>query len=140
MTHNAGQDFAGSARPFPTNHVIGVIDELQEAEEAVQALRDAGYPARDIVLIPSQTFIDAMQKVRQETNRVTQVLHVFFNSSYEGFPGDLYLEQARAGRQVLSVYASTAERAQEIARVLSKYHMHLLRYYSLFTVTDLSSL
>ncbi len=33
-------------------HVVGVIDSLQEGEQAAQALEDVGYKAEDIALIP----------------------------------------------------------------------------------------
>ncbi|MDQ6672941.1 MAG: hypothetical protein M3069_19745 [Chloroflexota bacterium] len=137
---DVGQEPAGSTRPLPKDHVIGAIARLQEAEEAVQALQKAGYPARDILLIPSNMFIDGLQERRQNAGRVRQALHAFFTSSDEGYPGDLYLEHARNGRNVLAVYASTDEQAQGIAQVLSTYHVHSLRYYGPLTVTSFPSL
>lgn len=47
---------------FPGKHVVGVFGSLQEAEQAVQALVDAGYHVEDMALIPSQDFPSAFQE------------------------------------------------------------------------------
>ena len=127
-------------RPLPMNYVIGgVIDSLQEAEQAVQTLQGAGYSDQDILLIPSQDFIEAIQQRRQQTSAFNRAMHAFSVSSDEGFPADLYLRQARKGSHMLAVYASTREQAQKIAQLLSTYDVHLLKYFSRWAVTDFPS-
>src|SRR5215470_8793544 len=101
-------------RSLPRNHVIGAIDAATPADAAVEALRQAGCPANDILLVRSETFISDLDKIRRSTGRVGHAAHVFLNSSDEGFPADRYLEQAHRGRDILHVYAASAERAQEI--------------------------
>jgi hypothetical protein len=123
-------------RALPTNHVIGVIDQLQEAEQAVQALQDAGHAAQDMLLLSSQAFIEAIQQRQQQTSAFKQAIHTFFASSDDGFPGDLYFQEAQKGVHVLAVYASTKEQAQQIAQELYVYHVHHLKYFSRWTTTD----
>ncbi len=126
-------------RSLPTNHVIGVIDQLQEAEQAVQSLQNAGYAAQDILLISSQAFIEAIQQRRQQSSSFKRASHAFLVSSDDGFPAELYLQQAQRGSHVLAVYASTGEQAQQIVQELQAYHVHHLKYFSQWTTTDYPS-
>jgi hypothetical protein len=119
--------------------VIGVIDQLQVAEQAVQSLQNAGYAAQDILLISSQAFIEAIQQRRQQTSSFTRASHAFFASSDDGFPADMYLQQAQRGANMLAVYASTGEQAQQIVQVLHVYPVHHLKYFSQWTTTDYPS-
>ncbi|MBA3948061.1 MAG: hypothetical protein H0X37_26370 [Herpetosiphonaceae bacterium] len=133
MSQATGQE---PVRSLPKNHVIGVIEQLQEAEQAVQALQNAGHAAQDILLIPSQTFIEAIQQRRQQTSSFKRATHAFLVSSDDGFPAELYLEQAQRGAQVLAVYASTREQADQIVHALHAYHVHHLKYFSPWTTND----
>jgi hypothetical protein len=109
---------------------------MSDAEAAVDALKGVGCPAEDILLVPSETFISDIEHIRRGTSRVRQMPHVFLNSTDDGFPADLYLEQARHGRHILHVYAPSAERAQEIAQVLRPFKLHTLRYYGNLATID----
>ncbi|MBA2677918.1 MAG: hypothetical protein H0U76_05925 [Ktedonobacteraceae bacterium] len=140
MTQNTGQEPTRSTRPLPTNYVIGAIDQLQEAQQAVQALQDAGYAAPDILLISSQDFIEAIkQREQQKISSFEKAAHKFFISSDEGFPMDTYLQQVQRGAHILAVYTSTADQAQQIAQILNKYHAHQLNYFSRWTTTNFPS-
>ena len=126
-------------RSLPTNYVIGVIEQLQEAEQAVQTLQTAGYAAQDMLLISSQDFIEAIQQRRQQTSAFKRAVHTFSVSSDEGFPADLYMQQAQRGAYVLAVYASTGEQAQQIAQELRAYPVHHLKYFSQWSTTNFPS-
>jgi len=139
MAENADAGPEALNRSLPRNHVIGAIDTISAAEAAVEALKGAGCPAEDIVLAPSETFIGDLEKIRRGTSRVRHTIHVFLNSTDDGFPADQYLEQARQGRHILHVYAPSAERAQEIALVLRPFKLHMLRYYGTLATIDLPS-
>jgi hypothetical protein len=126
-------------RSLPIKHVIGVIDQLQEAEQAIQSLQDAGYAAQDVHLFPSQVFVETMQQKRQQISSFGRALHVVMFSNDDGFHGDLYLHQAQRGAHILAVYASAREQEQEIAKLLHTYHGHHVKYIGQWTVTDYPS-
>src|SRR5260370_11846704 len=60
---------------FPGKHVVGVFVSLQEAEQAVQALVDAGYHVEDMAMIPSQDFPSAFQEHLRKEGRLLQIMH-----------------------------------------------------------------
>ena len=140
MAEHAHTGVQALTRSLPRNHVIGAIDTQSDSAAAVDALKAAGCAAEDILLVPSATFISDIEHIRRGTSRVRHTAHVFLNSSDEGFPADRYLEQARHGRDILHVFAASTERAQEIARVLAPFKLHMLRYYDAFATVDLPSL
>ena len=62
MTKDTTFQHTSSTLPLPRKHVVGVVDSLQEGEQAVQALEDAGYHAEDITFVPGQDFPSAFQE------------------------------------------------------------------------------
>src|SRR5260370_8016528 len=66
MTKDTTFQHVGSTLSFPRKHMMGVFDSLQEGEQAVQALVDAGYPLVDIAFIPSQNFPSALHTPFQQ--------------------------------------------------------------------------
>jgi hypothetical protein len=139
MADSAPTGPAALNRSFPRNHVIGALDTTSDSEAAVHALKEAGCPAKDILLVSGEIFISDIEQIRRGTGRVKHTMHVLLNSTDEGFPADQYLEQARYGRDILHVYAASAERAEEIAQVLMPFKLHILRYYGALVTIDLPS-
>jgi hypothetical protein len=139
MTHDTNQEQMNATHSLPTHYVIGAIDDMQEAEKVVQALRDAGYAAQDILLIPGQSFIEAIQEWKQESSSFKKAIYVFFTSTDEGFPGDVYFQLARQGANVLAVYASTMEEAQQVAQILNNYSVRFVKYFGSWSTTNFPS-
>jgi hypothetical protein len=125
--------------PFPRKYVHSVIDDLQQAEQAVQALHDAGYNAGDIHLFASQEFVAAVEQRLQQQSRLSEMLFRFFASTDDGFPGDVYLHEAQRGHPILVVHLKRAEQMKQVCDLLAPYRAHHIKYISTWTVTDLPS-
>ena len=121
---------------FPTNHVVGIVKDLQEGEQALHALRNAGYAEDRIYLIQSQEVVEGIQGRQKDRNLVRKMLHQLATTSDEGYAGRLYLEQARHGWHMVAVYAETPEQADQIAHLLSTYHVSLIKYYGRWSITN----
>ena len=59
---------------YPTHYVVGVIDNLQEARQAVRAFKDAGYDADEIRLMEGQEVLDKAQELDENKNWLQRVL------------------------------------------------------------------
>ena len=137
MTSPANQDPVGPPTPtFPTHHVVGVVKDLQDGEQALQVLRDAGYAEDQLHLIPSQEVVEGIQGRMQDPNPVRKWLHQLGTTSDQGYAGQTYLTQARQGWQLLAVYAASAEQADQIAHLLSNYHVSHIKYFGGWSITD----
>src|ERR1700730_10430727 len=98
MTFDADQAPPQPPTPtFPINHVVGIEKDLQEAEQALHELRNAGHAEDRIHLIQSQEVVEGIQGRLQEPNRLRKMLHQLATTSDEGYAAELYLEQARRG-------------------------------------------
>ena len=135
MTQDNKNAFPTSS--FPKDHVVAIIDTIEEANQAVQALQQAGYSADAIHLYPSQDFINSFENTQQQTSGFAKMLHTIQGSSDEGFAGNMYLDEAHRGNNVLAVYEPKEDQTQRISDVLKKYHAHLIKYFGTWAVTDL---
>jgi hypothetical protein len=89
MTKDTTFQQGDSTLPLPRKHVIGVFDSLQEGEQAVQALVDAGYHADDVVFIPSQDFPSAVQERLRKEGLFWRIIHQLQVTTDEGSLGTL---------------------------------------------------
>jgi hypothetical protein len=113
------------------------VKDLQEGEQALLALRTAGHAEDRIHLIHSTEVVEGIQGRLQGGHRVREWLHQLETSSDQGYAGRLYLEQARSGSHLIAVYAATAEQADQIAHLLSTFHVSHMKYFGRWAITDL---
>lgn len=125
--------------PFPKQYVHSVIDDLKQAEQAAQALQEAGYDTGDIYLFTNKEFVAAAKHTEQQRSRLSQMLYRFFSSTDEGFPGDVYLQEASRGRHILAVHLPRTERMEQVRDLLAPYHARLIKYVGTWAVTNLPS-
>jgi hypothetical protein len=69
----------------------------------------------------------------------SEMLFRFFASTDDGFPGDVYLHEARRGHPILVVHLKRAEQMEQLRDLLTPYHAHHIKYIGTWTVTDLPS-
>ena len=136
MTKDTTQH-VGSTLPLPRKHVIGVFDSLQEGEQAVQALVDAGYPAKDITFIPSQDFPSAFQERLQKEGLFWRIIHSLQVTSDEGSVGDMLLAAARQGSHIIAIYVPQREHINDVSTILFDHGARFVRYIGNWSVEDL---
>ncbi len=139
MTQDSGSQHTRPVASYPRHQVVSVIDNLQEAEQAVKALQDAGYNAKDIRLISYQDFIEAFRELQQQHSSLSRLVHIFLKSYDEGFAGEMYLQQAQQGHAILTVHIPEPEQMNQVRDILVNYHAHLIKYFGRWTITDLPS-
>jgi len=137
MTKGTTFQHGGSTPSFPRKHVMGVFDSLQEGEQAVQALVDAGYPAGDIVFIPSQDFPSAFQEHLQEEGLFWRIIHYLQVTSDEGALGEQYLAAARQGSHIISIYVPQREHINDVSTILFSHDARFVKYVGTWSVEDL---
>jgi hypothetical protein len=137
MTKDMTFQHVGSILSFPGKHVFGVFGSLQEAEQAVQALVDAGYHVEDIALIKSQDFLSAFQEHLRKEGRFLQMMHHLQVTTDEGSLGELLEASARQGSPIISLYVPQREHIDEVSALLFNHGARLVKYVGNWSVEDL---
>lgn len=126
------------ANPFPRKYFHSVIDDLQDAVQAVFALRADGYQVRDIHVMSCWDYAEAVERKYRQQSRISKMLSRLISSFDEGF-GDVYLHEARRGHHILAVRLSRSEEMEQVRDLLAPCHARLMKYVDTWTVIDLPS-
>src|SRR5205807_220188 len=137
MTKDRTFQQVGSTLSFPGKHVVGVLGSFQEAEQAVQALVDAGYHVEDMALIPSQDFPSALQEHRRKEGRLWQMMHQFQVTTDEGSLGELLEAASHQGSAIIFLYVPQREHLDEVSALLFNHGARLVKYVGTWSVEDL---
>ncbi len=113
------------ATPFPRKYVHSVFANLQDARQAAQALRAAGFDERDIHVFQSRDFVEAVSREQSPLNIVTSMDY------------DVYLREASRGRSFLAVRPASYAHLKQIRDLLAPRHAFLAKYIDTWTVTEL---
>ena len=137
MTKDMTFQHVSSALPVPGKHVVGVFDSLQEAEQAVQALGDAGYHMEDMALIPSQDVPSAFRERLRKDGLFWRIMHHLQVTTDEGSLRELLEASARQGSAIISLYVPQREHIGEVSALLFNHGARLVEYVGNWSVEDL---
>ena len=137
MTKDTTVQHVGSTLSVPGKHVVGVFDSLQEGEQAVQALVDAGYHAEDIAFIPSQDVPSAFQEQSRKEGLFWRIIHRLQVTTDEGSLGELDLAAARQGSHFIAIYVPQREHIDDVSAVLFKHGARLVKYVGNWSIANL---
>lgn len=121
---------------YPRQYVMGVIDDLQEAERAVQAFREAGYAPAHVRLFYSEAIIAHAREIAQHRTPWQRLVRVWQLGTDEGADTRVCLEEALRGHHTLFVYAPTARQVEQVHSLMVTYHAHHIKHFGTWTITD----
>ncbi len=122
------------AAPFPRKYIHCIIDDLHNAVQAVHALRADGFDTKDIHVMASWDFVEAIERRYQQKSRLSRALmHLFINSGF----CNTYLHHACRGHHFLAVRLSRYQQMEQVRDLLAPYHTHLMKYIDTWTIAEL---
>jgi Universal stress protein family len=122
----------------PRHYMMAIIDDVKEAQDAVQALRHADIPAEDIRLFERHEIIEYAEHTERTRNLRSRIADVF-----QAFTSDedahvlIYVEEALRGHAILNVYAPTFEQAERVKAILVDHHTRIIKYFGRWAITVL---
>jgi hypothetical protein len=128
---------------YPVNYVVGVIDDLQEALQAEQAFKDAGYDASTTRLMESQ---EAVTKIRELELKKNPFQRFFssFQATTDETGADIYRFEAKLGHHILYVRACSSylricspQEVEQICALMERFHAHAVKFFSFWSVEDI---
>ncbi len=142
MTQDTNFPYTSLGVPYPKHYVVGVIDDLQEAERAVQALLQVGFTATDIRLRTGQEVLEVRREHdEQKPKLLTRIVETINDASSDDELNetDVYAEEASEGHNILNVYARTSDQITSAQNVLAAHYAHTIKYFGDWTITELPS-
>ena len=112
-------------RPFPLKHVHSVFARLQDARQAALALRNAGFDERNIHILESQDYMEAVSQGHSPLGFLTSMDY------------DVYLSEANQGRSFLVVRPTGYAQLEQIRSLLAPHRARLARYIDTWTMSEL---
>lgn len=137
-----------SQTPFPPaahrageepNWVVSIIDDPKEADRAAEALRVAGVPDDDVMVLHGQEALDLAQAKEESQNPIARVLAAWGRASTDpGTAEEEYLDAARQGHALVNIRAESPEDVQRAREVLLAHNAHNVKHFGKWVSTDLS--
>ena len=111
--------------PFPRKYIHSVFNDRQEALQAAQVLREAGFNAGNIHVMTNSDYIEAV-------GRGQSFIGAFTSDDF-----DVYLDEARRGSTILAVRPSSHGQMERVRDLLAPHGAHCVKYIDTWTVAQL---
>jgi hypothetical protein len=116
--------------------VVGVIDDSEEAERAVQAAHEPGYGEDDVVVLHGEEAV-SLHRTKEHQNPVYKAYAWLARALTDpGTAEQEYLEEARQGHSFVSIRAEKAEEVDRAVRLLDRFRAHRVKHFSRWVLTD----
>ncbi|HLV97418.1 MAG TPA: hypothetical protein VKT82_01965 [Ktedonobacterales bacterium] len=120
------------------HYVAGVIDDLDEAEQARSALEQAGWKADEVRLFRGKPAVQKIEQIEAERSLPERLAATVRGAtSDEGPISEVYETEAEQGHQILAVYAHDPAEVERARRILAAHQAHALEYFGSWVITDL---
>jgi ketosteroid isomerase-like protein len=122
--------------PYPTDRVVGTIDDPNEARTAIEALFRAGFARDDIDVLHGEGGLDRLDPAGTEHGFLARFQRTLIRTAG---PAEEYkhlrrhVEDVRAGRFVVMVLAKQAAERDRAAQILSSHGAEFIGFYGRWT-------
>jgi hypothetical protein len=122
----------------PVGHLVGILKDAQEAEQAARSLCAAGYT--DVEVLAGQPALETVAAMERSTNplaRAWERLSAYLSDDTDARQD--VLEALRQGHAFVLVYAPGKAQEQQAEGILRAHQACALRYCGRWTITDLTA-
>jgi hypothetical protein len=121
---------------YPVGHLIGILRDGQQAEQAARSLHDAGYT--DVVIFDGPPALESIRSREHAANPVTRAwgrLCIYLES--ESDARQAALDALGQGHAIVMVYAYGRAQEEQVVDILLAHAAHTLTYFGRWTITAL---
>lgn len=120
------------------HYIAAVIDNLDQAEQAVSELELAGWKAYEVRLFLGTSAIQKLDVLGDHCSLPARIAAALRSAtSDEGSISARYEAEAERGHQILAVYADASEQVERAHAILARHRAHAIEYFGSWAITDL---
>jgi hypothetical protein len=129
----------GRALAYPTDHVLGVLDDPARVAAALEALAADGLPAEAVTVLEGADAEMAMGRLGRPRSLAQRLLRLVRFTTMDQQP-DLQLYEAAVadGRAVVAVHVADSEARHQARAALERSGAHFLNFYGRFYTEELT--
>ncbi len=118
---------------FITNYVVAAVDEAERADQAMEALRYAGFYVNDMQHLPADEGAQQIDASGEHSSKLKRISRVLW--SYISIQGNILLELAKAtqsGSRILAIQVHGKEEVDLAMEILQVDHPHPIQHLGLY--------
>ncbi len=118
---------------FIANYVVAAVDESERADQAMEALRYAGYHVNDMQHLPADEAAWQIDTSGEHSGKLKQMSQVLW--SYISIQGNILMElekAAQSGSRILAIQVRGKEEADLAMKILQANHLHPIQHLGLY--------
>lgn len=126
--------------PYPTNKVIGIIDDPNDCQAALHDLRAAGFTAVEIEILTGEEGAHRIDVTGEEHGTLARLVRSIQRLGL----GDLepnhirrYEQAMLAGHFAIGVTAKQEEAREKVHEILKAHHGHFINFYGKWVIEGL---
>lgn len=124
---------------YPTNRLIGVLDDPAAASGVAADLEAAGFPRAGIDVLSGQDGLERMSRLGPRPNLLSRTVRAFQFMSMDQTPDFLVYERALLdGRAVVAVGVAPRDRMLAAAAILERHGAHFLNHFGRLWTEEVS--
>lgn len=121
---------------YPIHNVVGVFDDREAAEAAVEELRSHGFAEKDIVVYHGTEGEDKIDFAGTRHGSVSTLIRALQHIGPDRTYLDRYEKYLHDGDSIVMVRVGTKGRKQSAADVIHKHTVHRVTYFGLFLIEE----
>ncbi len=123
---------------YPDNYIMAVFKDEKKAEDAVQALLQAGVASEDIRLFESHEVLDHAEDTERNKSLFARIADAFQTiTSDEDQHVLIYVEEARRGHAILNVHVPESEQVESVKDILVAHSARNIKYFGRWSISIL---
>lgn len=122
---------------YPTNTVIGVVEDATAADAIVSKLEDMPLNEDSIKILCDKVAAEQIEDYRNEHPVKARIDHVMTFMSNESELIDQYNQRLTNGELIVSAEVEDEEQAHEVAGIMRHYGGHYINYFGTQVITTL---
>ncbi len=123
---------------YPTNHLIAIHDSLEDAQQAVEALRQTGFAEGDTCLLSSVSdVVEVLGPHEQHWNLFDRIRQAVTSVVSDEDPyREMYVQAMRQGHHMVAVHVMREQQLQLATGVLKLHRGHTIKFFGWWAITS----